>query len=430
MLGEKPDPKKELEQANEENWAKQLSRTSYQAMQGKQSVLSAISKIKKGEGGGEDSEEVIDTPALMEAYKKFRTDEWREYLEKLPEGARRYAEAKMTNLNHGNIYVRDAYSELQGLFNKAWESVQKNGNEDDKKRMEKFRENMMKKNKDFKDPSNLPELAEEVEKGVALLSTLSKTPTTFTPLQEFVMDRSSETFSNVALQTYKRFKENSPIISLENPPVGMGIARASDMKELIDKSRKKLSEKLVSEAKLSKEEADKQAEKLIGATWDVGHINMMKQYGYTDKDILKETEAIAPYVNKIHLSDNFGMEHTELPMGMGNVPMKGHLAELKKAHGEQLDKMKKVIEAGDWYQHFQTSPFKKTLENFGSPIYGMEMQSYWNQAAKMNNSYFSGYGMMLPDSHFSMYGSGFSNLPTELGGQMSGRGRVGGNPME
>ena len=36
-------------------------------------------------------------------------------------------------------------------------------------------------------------------------------------------------------------------------------------------------EKLISEAKLSKSEADEQAKKLIGATWDVGHINMMKQ---------------------------------------------------------------------------------------------------------------------------------------------------------
>jgi len=37
---------------------------------------------------------------------------------------------------------------------------------------------------------------------------------------------------------------------------------------------------------------------------------------------------------------------------------------------------------------------------------------------------------MNPDIHHSIYGSGFSNLPVELGGQMQGRSRMSGNPME
>jgi hypothetical protein len=60
----------------------------------------------------------------------------------------------------------------------------------------------------------------------------------------------------------------------------------------------------------------------------------------------------------------------------------------------------------------------------------MAMSPYWNQTPVMNSSYFSGYGMMLPEQHFSMYGAGFSTLPVELGGQMSGRSRMSGNPME
>jgi len=38
--------------------------------------------------------------------------------------------------------------------------------------------------------------------------------------------------------------------------------------------------------------------------------------------------------------------------------------------------------------------------------------------------------MLSISQHFSMYGSGFSNLPPELGGQLSGRARLGGAPIE
>ena len=43
----------------------------------------------------------------------------------------------------------------------------------------------------------------------------------------------------------------------------------------------------------------KQAEKLIGVTWDVGHINMIRRLGYGKKDVVKETKKIAPYVKHI-----------------------------------------------------------------------------------------------------------------------------------
>jgi hypothetical protein len=50
----------------------------------------------------------------------------------------------------------------------------------------------------------------------------------------------------------------------------------------------------------------------------------------------------------------------------------------------------------------------------------------------MYGAYFSGYGATLPEQHFSMYGGGFSSLPTELGGQVPGTGgrRFAGTPME
>jgi hypothetical protein len=58
------------------------------------------------------------------------------------------------------------------------------------------------------------------------------------------------------------------------------------------------------------------------------------------------------------------------------------------------------------------------------------MTPTWNQSAYSQGGYFSGYGRMLPDQNFNLYGAGFSNLPPELGGQLSGRNRLSGAPME
>jgi hypothetical protein len=199
-----------------------------------------------------------------------------------------------------------------------------------------------------------------------------------------------------------------------------------DVRNIIEKSREVFVKNAVSKG-MSEDQAKIASKKLITATWDVGHANMLRKYGFTDKDLIKETENIAPYVKHVHLSDNFGYEHTELPMGMGNVPLKGMLDKLEKAGFDG----KKVIEAGNWYPHFRTIPLVPTLEAFGSPLYSMEMAPYWNQVANTHGDYFSGYGPILPDQHFSMYGAGFSGMPIELGGQMQGgRSRFAGAPTE
>ena len=95
-----------------------------------------------------------------------------------------------------------------------------------------------------------------------------------------------------------------------------------------------------------------------------------------------------------------------------------------KEESKNFDKIKKVVEVGNWYQHFQSTPLQETLRAFGSPIYAPGAGSYWS-----SRGYFSGYGMN-PEIHHSLYGAGFANLPTELGGQIAGRSRLSGSPME
>lgn len=426
--GKVESPYKELEEFNEEKWATQLSHATFQVQQAKKALSDVFNKKQVVNGKEVSKKDVID------AYKKYNTIEGRKELKAVDPELGAHLENAMNEINYGEIYARDSYGALQILFNQAWESAQQNKNEKDLDTLKRIGKDVEKARKNYLDEKDgkmhLEEFTESILNGVNTLNNLNKTPQLFKPMQEYVKEKSSETFSNAALDTYSKYGDKAPIISIENPPIGMGYGRAEDLKMLIDESRRKLAQKLMEKKDLSESEAKNQAEKLIGATWDVGHINMMKQFGYTDKDVVKETETIAKYVNKIHLSDNFGIEHTELPMGMGNVPMKEHLAKLKEKHGEEVGKIKKVIEAIDWYKNFQTSPFQKTLENFGSPIFGMQMSPYWNQAAQTQGPYFSGYGMMLPEQHFSIYGAGFSGMPMELGGQMSGRSRLSGNPME
>lgn len=94
-------------------------------------------------------------------------------------------------------------------------------------------------------------------------------------------------------------------------------------------------------------------------------------------------------------------------------------------------KAKHIIETGGaWFRDFKISPLRETMRAFGSPVYSMEMAPHWGNAANASAGYFVGYGQMLPEQHFSMYGSGFANLPPELGGQVSGVSRASGAPLE
>src|SRR5690606_3678481 len=158
----------------------------------------------------------------------------------------------------------------------------------------------------------------------------------------------------------------------------------------------KFAKKLVEEEQMSEKEAKKMADKHIGVTWDVGHINMIRKLGYDNKDLEKQTEKIARYVKHIHLSDNFGLDHTELPRRMGNVPIKEHEKILAKQFGEKFKEIKQVVETGNWFQPFKITPFAQTLEAFGSPIYPMKMAPNWSNRGMMGG-YFAGYGKTLPD---------------------------------
>jgi hypothetical protein len=366
----------------------------------------------------------LDEKGLLELYKIAKTKEGQKLLGSFSPETRLEAEDALNNLNHGHVYIQQAYDDFQEMFNHAYKVAEKGGKKEDLERLNEYKKEVREKiNELRKDPSKMIELSGEISKGLDILNSLSP-PEILKPFQDFAIDKASDTFSNVAFNAYEKFRDKAPIISIENPPAGLGLSRAEDLKALIETTRKKFVEK-AKQTGMSEEQAKREAEKLIGATWDVGHINMIRKFGYGKEALVKEAEKIAPFVKHIHLSDNFGFEHTELPMGMGNVPAK----EIMELISKENKKAKKIVEAANWYEHFKSTPFRETLAAFGSPIYSMKMAPYWSKAIDMSGSYFAGYGIN-PDIHHSIYGAGFANLPVELGGQMQGKSRVSGAPIE
>ncbi|MCL5018389.1 MAG: TIM barrel protein [Candidatus Pacearchaeota archaeon] len=399
---EKRDIKIEVQKINEEQWVDNLEQLRYHAEMGKERIDNAMY-----------------TKVLSEAEIKAGKDPTKE------------EQAMRSLYNQGTLFLNSSYNSLKQLFDTAWQ----NSTNEEKEKLKQFKKEIeIKANQIKENPhgdKSVMLMKEIVEKGVETLRGVH--PKTYEDLNEFSKQKTVETFSNVAFNSYKKFKDKSPIISIENPPAGTIFSTGEELKEIVEKSRNRFIEnatKPVSEKGLgmSEKEAKDAAKKLLGVTWDVGHINMLRKFGYEKEDIVKQTEQVAPFVKHIHLSDNFGLEHTELPMGMGNVPIK----EIFEKLGKEGFDARKIIEAGNWWQHFKTPPFRETLEAFGSPIYGMQMAPYWNQGVGLQQDYYGGYGMVLPQKNYETFGAGFSGLPTELGGQKAGAegSRMSGKPME
>jgi sugar phosphate isomerase/epimerase len=249
-------------------------------------------------------------------------------------------------------------------------------------------------------------------------------PQRWRPVDEFAKEKAAETFANVAKYAYDEFTKKgkkAPIITVENVYPEWTLSRADSLKGMIKEAKKKFIKKLVKEEGLGKEEAKKIADKSLGVTWDVGHINQLRKYGYTEEDIIKETKKIAKHVKHLHITDNFGYADSHLAPGMGNVPIKKELAEIKKALGEkEYERVRKVIEAGGIWQHYKTSPTPYSVEGLNSPFYTYDQGPSWTNVRDIYSSYLFGYGNMLPDQHYKMRGAGFSLLPRELGGQLGG----------
>lgn len=408
-------PEDRLEMLNETRWDDEVNKVIFQKEMGDR-ILSET------------------YPAAKELY--LMTTNRPELFNKLP----REQQQILLNVRVADEHLRDTQQAITSLFSKAYEY---SDNEDTKRLLERAGKNFQKNLTGFeKDFEKLSQKEQQIalhnshdlqnrSRALQLFAQEMKdaNPNYFVPLEDFALKKTAMTFGNAAYGAYKKFKDKAPVISIENPPVGHALSTGEDLKNVVEKSREQLVQNLVEKEKMNKGQAQKVAEKIIGATWDVGHINMLRKQGFESKDIIAESEKIRPLLKHVHLSDNFGLEHTELPMGMGNVPMK----EIMEKLGKEGFEAKKVIEASSWWQHFQTNPAVETLEGLGAPIYGNKTTPYWNQNLGFYQGYQSGLeGAWLPGNNYQLFGTYFSQLPTELGGQAPGAqgSRMSGRGME
>jgi len=387
-------PREYIHSVNANEWINKLSNIDFYKQRAQQSIGSSMAVL------GED----LAKPATQEFINSLSGKEKQAY----------------SQLHEADISIENIRMTLNSAFDRAY----KYGTEEQREQLTELAEEHKKELAElYKDgvpiigsPIRSLQIYDDTTKKLFNL-TKGEAPEIYKPVEEFAMEKSAETFGNVAFKTYQKFGDGAPVMAIENMFQGMAFSRAEDMEKLVNEARKKFVDNAVDDG-MSKKEAESTAKKLIGVTWDVGHLNMMRKEGFTEEDVIKETEKIAKMVKHVHLTDNFGYSDSHLAPGMGNVPFKQILEQLEKAG--VLDKARKIVEAPGFVQHFKTSPHPLVLSAFGSPIYGGAGAPYFNQAKGLMGNYFSSPLAYLPEQHFSMYGSGFSSLPMEVGGQIPG----------
>jgi len=390
--GEVYSPERELEALNNTQWDNSLSQVVFYK-EGADRIL---------------SENAIQVQHVM----KELNENGPGILDKFPEMQKAWG-----HVENAQTYLENTQQYLNGLFHKAY----KYGSDKEKRFLEEASEQFKK---------NLPKSFDPVQESKAIqgliLNLKHVHPSLYVPIEDFAVEHSAKTFANVAFNAYDKFGTKAPTISIENLYPGMAFAYGKEMDRLIMNSKKKFVEKAV-EKGYSESVAKEQADRMIGMTFDLGHLNIAKKSGFKDKDLIKEAEQIAKHVKHVHLADNFGYSDSHLPPGMGDVPNKEILEMLEK----KGFKGRKIIEAGAFAANFG-SPFSYVLEAMGSPIYSMHMTPYWNQAVGLQQGYYSGMGAIFPNVNYQTFGASFSQVPMELGGQMPGAqgSRMSGKGME
>ena len=389
--------------------------------------------------------DISSSKGLFEFYKDYNKnfDKYKQDLNELNKVSPPVAtmiQSGIMNLRDAGFFVEESYNQLKEIYSETYEKSKADSKKKEViKRLEKYRNELVPLYQNFKkDGENLIEFQEKINEGVRLLQDPKMIPELYTPLKNWAIDKSSDTFSGVAIHAYNNAKKNGiapGIISIENPPAGSsGLTRAEEIADLVEASRKKFREKAIKQG-LSESEAKKVSEQIIGATWDVGHINSIQKWGYNRKDVIAQAKKIGPYVKHMHIADNLGFEDAELPIGMGNVPIDEILAS-----NENFRKVKKAIETGDWFSRqggmgMTHTPVRESLAGLTVPVYAMgsaQHATYWNQAIDVYGGYAGGLGAINPEIHHSIYGGGFSGLPAYLGGEIPGRGNssFSGTPMD
>ena len=186
------------------------------------------------------------------------------------------------------------------------------------------------------------------------------------PVEEFGTKKAAETVAEAAMYAWERSKGNKQLsrnlyIAPESIfPQSFG-SHPDEMMAMIKKSREEMTERLlnVPGAVKNRKEAEKEAEKHIRATLDVGHLNLWRRHlkkkeGESTEEYnkrfnkwaIEKSKEMAEkgYVGHAHMTDNFGFGDEHLSVGQGNAPIKEFIEALRDT--KKVDDF--VVEVGSY----------------------------------------------------------------------------------
>lgn len=146
-------------------------------------------------------------------------------------------------------------------------------------------------------------------------------------LEEHGLEKISEAIAELAEYSLSRNGDTPIRIAVENlPSPQMYGSCAAEHSTIIARTRKNLVVRLKKRGYESSE-SKKWANKLIGATLDIGHLNLCRQFYKGDtfhKWIISEVRELNKEndIFNVHLSDNRGIDDSHLPLGEGNTPVR------------------------------------------------------------------------------------------------------------
>ena len=196
---------------------------------------------------------------------------------------------------------------------------------------------------------------------------------------------------------------------LTDPKIQLGVSRKpTEMnEEKLNEAMTPGADKMLQENPfymgVSREEAEKLAEKHIKVTLDTGHLNMWRKFWQDDPKLtreqnegrykdwyLKQVESLAKdnMVGNVHLADNFGYQDDHLSPGQGNAPIKEAVAILKKHGYDRALSVEPGADASTDLSDFHG--LMKTWRLFGANVYGMggAVAQAPQQWSDVQNSYF------------------------------------------
>jgi sugar phosphate isomerase/epimerase len=159
-------------------------------------------------------------------------------------------------------------------------------------------------------------------------------------------------------------------------------AHPDELIKLVKGSRERMQQRLIQQG-MKEEQAKRESNEHITATFDTGHMNMWRKYwkGDPNKTIeqndkefdkwsLKKMEDMVKsgIIGHVHLDDNYGYQDEHLAPGEGNAPIREMVKKLK----ELGYKGELIVEPGADFTT-DSSGFNsvmKTWKLFGSPVYG------------------------------------------------------------